>query len=143
MTQCSKKHCCYCSCGCCCCCCCCCYCGCCCFCQMPREASDESTRQNPLVIKKEGGRRPPSKMTRVNSDTEGRIRIRSYPSHSGRWPSATFLFNYKCVLLCALVRCCSCHLTETTTTATTTTAVITTTTTTGTIGDYKNGRVQE
>jgi hypothetical protein len=29
-----------------------------------KRAPDENTKQNPRVIKKEGGRRPPSKMTR-------------------------------------------------------------------------------
>ncbi len=34
--------------------------------QRPRDerAPDEDTKQNPKVIKKQGGRRPPSKMTR-------------------------------------------------------------------------------
>ena len=64
----------------------------------------------PLVIKKEGGRRPHSKMTRVDSYIERSTRIRLYPSHFGRWPSATFHFNYKGVLLRVLARWHYCQL---------------------------------
>ena len=36
-------------------------------------SSGEYTKQNPLGIKKEGGRRPPSKMTMVAPDSGGSL----------------------------------------------------------------------
>ena len=57
--------------------------------------SGEYTKQNPLGIKKEGGRRPPSKMTRVLHASDCSFNVVSYPNHSGRLPSTTFLFHNK------------------------------------------------